>query len=137
MKPYSALFSNSLDIIIALILVTLWLVVFTFILHGYDQERYGENAGYCWPVTRAFLYLCAAIATVFAVGLVFLAWLRIASSFWMIWQLLWLISVVCVFRVLPFLGIVPIGWAWLENWRGRMNKNKTIFITVACPLAVV
>jgi hypothetical protein len=51
------------------------------------------------------------IAGIYLIGLIFLVWLKISSAFWLIWELLFLVSVVVVFWVVPALGVALLCWA--------------------------
>jgi hypothetical protein len=79
MNPYSALFSNPSDVMIAWASVILWLGLGTAILRLRDVLRSAPTPSLCWAAARSFLYLCAVLAGLSIVGLVFLAWLRIES----------------------------------------------------------
>jgi hypothetical protein len=135
MNPYSALFSNPFDIAVAWASASLWLIAGTLLLRSRNLARHDKTAGYCWSAARAYLYLCAVIAAVFAVGLIFLVWLQALTSFWLIWQLFWFMSVICVFRVLPYFAAVLVGWGLVERRQGRLN-NRDILIVMACPLGL-
>jgi hypothetical protein len=135
MNPYQALYSNPSDLAVAWVSVMLWLGVGVVVFRLRDMARHGKPLGYCWPAARAFLGLCFVIAAAFAVGLVFLAWLGIVSGFWFVWELAFLMGVICVFWVMPFVAAALVCWAITERWRGQRNTHS-IFVAVACPVAV-
>ena len=135
MNPYRPLFSKSSDIAIAWVIVVVWILVGTFLLRLKDLSRHRSSESYCWPAGRAFLWLCVFFATISIIGLIFLAWLRITSSFWVLWQLLWVLSIICIFRVLPFIAMALVGWALSDLWRHGARVSST-FIAIACPVAL-
>ena len=65
--------------------------------------------------------LCLVVGGIFFIGLVFLAWLKIASGLWFLWEPLFLMSVIAVFWVAPALAIVLLGWALV----GRQRLHHT------------
>jgi O-antigen/teichoic acid export membrane protein len=135
MNPYSALFSSPIDVVITWASVIVWLGIGTAVLRIRDGLRPDPKPDLCWAAARSFLYLCAILAGVSVIGLVFLAWLRIESPFWLIWQLLWLAGVIAVFQVLPFVCVLLVGWVLVRRWRDKMPA-RSIFISVACPVGV-
>jgi hypothetical protein len=136
MNPYAPLSSNPTDVGIAWAFVTGWLIAGTALLHSLDLASERKIATYCWAAARSFLWLCIAFVLIALVGLIFLQWLKIVSGFWFIWELLWLMSVVCIFRVLPFFCVLLVGWALVSRLTGTM-KHRTIFVAVSCPAALV
>jgi hypothetical protein len=62
-------------------------------------------------------------------------WLGIVSGFWFVWELAFLMGVICVFWVMPFVAAALVCWAITERWRGQRNTHS-IFVAVACPVAV-
>jgi hypothetical protein len=135
MNPYSPLFSHPTDVAIAWVSVIVWLSIGIALLRFRDGLLPGPMPSLCWAAARSFLYLCAMLAGVSIIGLLFLAWLRIESPFWLIWQLLWLVGVIAVFQVLPFVCVVLVCWALVQRRRGKMPA-RSIFISVACPTGV-
>jgi hypothetical protein len=80
--------------------------------------------------------LTGTIAAVFVVGLVFLAWLKITSALWFIWQFFFLMSVVCVFKVLPFFTLGLMCWALIGRRRASFSL-RSLKLTSACLMAVL
>jgi len=117
MSPYAPLFSNPVDLAFASASVAAWLIVAAGVLRRRFVAVPTRSEQMCSATALAFLSFVAAIMALFAVGLVFLAWLRITSVFWMFWEVFYLVSVVCVFWVLPFVAIGLACWALIGRWR--------------------
>ncbi len=130
MNPYQATFSDLSSIVIAWIMVLTWLIVVTVLLHQWDLEQRHGRLSYCWPAGSAFLLLCGLFAVNFLLGIVGLAWLQIQTMFWMFWELAWMLSIVSIFYVLPFVVVGLLGWQLLDLWRHGANRFR-IFIAWA------
>jgi len=135
-NPYALLFSHPVDIAIAWAAVAAWLVVVATLLRGRFTDLPIRSDQVCSQAASAFLALAVLIMAVFTIGLVFLAWLKITSAFWFIWQLFYLMSVVCVFRVLPFFAVALLCWAVIGRWRAGFSL-RTLRLTSAYLLAVL
>jgi hypothetical protein len=55
---------------------------------------------------------------------------------WSIYELLWIMSVIAIFRVLPFVCVLLVGWALVQSWR-RGIADRSILISIACPAGVI
>jgi hypothetical protein len=116
MNPYAPLFSNPVDVAVAWVAVGAWLFFGATALRRRFAAAPSRSERVCSAVTSAFLVLVIAIMALFAVGLVFFAWLKISSVFWGFWQLFYLMSVVCVFWVLPLFAVGLTCWALVGRW---------------------
>jgi hypothetical protein len=137
MNPYAPLFSNHADIAIAWLCVTIWLVI----VGAFSRRRFGavpiHAERVCSATASAFLLLAAVITLTFGVGLIFLAWLKVTSAFWIFWQLLYLMSVVCVFWVLPFVAVGLICWALIGKWRAGFSARSVKLASVCFPVVFI
>jgi hypothetical protein len=136
MNPYAPLFSHPADIVIAWFGVVVWLIIVVALLHRRFAAIPIRSERMCSAVASAFLALAVTITAVFVVGLVFLAWLKITSAFWFIWQLFYLMSVVCVFRVLPFFALGLMCWAFIGRRRASFSL-RSLKLTSACLIALL
>lgn len=136
MNPYAPLFSHPTDIAIAWVGVAAWLSIVTALLRRRFLASPIRSEQVCSAAASAFLALAGVIMAIFAVGLVFLAWLGITSVLWTFWQLFYLMSVVCVFRVLPLFALGLMCWALIGKWRASFSP-RTLKLTSACMSAVV
>jgi len=137
MNPYAPLFSNGADIAIAWLCVGVWLVVVVALLRKRFVTTPVRSERVCSATALAFLALAGVIMFIFGVGLVFLAWLKVTSAFWIFWQLFYLMSVVCVFRVLPLVAIGLICWALIGKWRAGFSTRSVRLASVCLPVVVV
>jgi hypothetical protein len=135
MNPYQTLFRNPFDVVTTWTMVIAWLLIGAAIMRVRDLARHRNAESYCWPAERAFLWLCALLAVNTAVGLVFIAWLHITSPVWSFWEFLLLLSIICIFQVLPFIAAFLVGWSALDMWRHGRSRSRILF-TAACPLAL-
>src|SRR5579859_2746356 len=127
------LFSNPFDLLIGWIGVMFWIGVGAVLFRAIGwPRRTPAKHGYWWCAVLAFLCLCVAFAIVQLVGLIFLNWLHVSSSFWMIWELMWLMTALSVFRVLPFVCVGVLSWALLRAGISR----PAIFSAMTCALGV-
>jgi hypothetical protein len=137
MNPYAPLFSNYADIAIAWLCVAAWLIV----VGAFSRRRFvavpihAEQV--CSATASAFLLLAAVIMLIFGVGLIFLAWLKVTSVFWVFWQLFYLMSVVCVFWVLPFVAIGLICWALIGRRRVGFSPRCVKLASACFPVVLI
>jgi hypothetical protein len=131
MNPYAPLFSHPVDLAVAWAAVAAWLIVDAGALRRRFAAVTSRAEQVCSAAALAFLVFVVAIMALFAVGLVFLAWLRITSVFWVFWQLFYLMSVVCLFRVLPFVAIGLTCWAVVGWWRVGFSL-RCLKLAAAC-----
>ena len=124
MNPYAPLFSNPVDLAVAWIFTGSWTVAGAFLLRPCFMSLQNRGERFCATAAVALLGLSALIAFVFVVGLVSLVWLKLTSAFWFIWELFYLMSVVCVFRTLPILVVALVGWAALGRWRSHFSVRS-------------
>jgi hypothetical protein len=136
MNPYAPLFSNPVDVSVAGVSVAVWLTIATVVLRKRFAGVPSRSERLCSAVASAFLALVVAIMGLFAVGLVFLAWLRITSVFWVFWQLFYLMSVVCVFWVLPLVALGLTCWAAV-GWWGVGLSSRCLKLVSACMTALL
>jgi len=116
------MYRSPMDQAIAWLLVTAWIVVGLFGARRRFQGAISSEA-YLLAASRALFTLCLFAAGVYVIGLIFLVWLKISSGFWLIWQLLFLMSVVAVFWVTPAVGIVLLCWALVGRKRLRHSSR--------------
>jgi hypothetical protein len=135
-NPYAPLFSHPADIAIAWFSVAVWLIIVAALLRRRFATIPIRSEQTCSALASAFLALAVTITAVFVVGLVFLAWLKITSGFWFIWQLLYLMSVVCVFRVLPLFALGLMCWALIGRRRASFSL-RSLKLTSACLMALL
>jgi hypothetical protein len=131
MNPYTPLFPHPVDLAVASLCVAVWLLVAGGLLRRRFVAVPSRSEQVCSGTALAFLALAVAIMALFAVGLVFLAWLRITSAFWVFWQLFYLMSVVCVFRVLPLVAVGLACWAAIGRWRIGFSL-RCLRLALAC-----
>jgi hypothetical protein len=135
-NPYAPLFSHPADVVIAWFSVAMWLIIVAALLHRRFAAIPIRAERMCSAVATAFLALTGTIAAVFVVGLVFLAWLKITSALWFIWQFFLLMSVVCVFKVLPFFTLGLMCWALIGRRRASFSL-RSLKLTSACLMALL
>jgi hypothetical protein len=131
MNPYAPLVSHPTDIGIAWLGVVVWLIIVAALLDRRFAAIPIRSERMCSAVASAFLALAATISAVFVVGRVLLVWLKITSAFWFIWQLFYLMSVICVFRVLPFFALGLLCWTLIGRWREGFSP-RSLRLTLAC-----
>ncbi len=136
MNPYAPLFSHPVDITMAWLSATAWLVIVAAKSRARVAALPIRSEQVCSRLASAFLSLAVAIMSIFTVGLVFLAWLKISSAFWFIWELFYLMSVVIVFRVMPLLAVILICWAAVGRWRAGFSL-RSLRLTSTCLVAVL
>ena len=130
MSPYAPLFSNSSDIAIAWLAVAAWLFIGVVLVRRRFAAISMRSEQVCSAAALSFFALALTIMLIFVVGLVFLVWLKITSVFWAFWQLFFLMSVVCVFRVLPFVAIGLLCWAFIGKQRASYS-SRILHLTLA------
>lgn len=137
MNPYAPLFSNPVDLAFASASVAAWLIVAAGVLRRRFVAVPTRSEQVCAATALAFLLFVVAIMALFVGGLVFLAWLRITSVLWMFWQLLYLVGVVCVFWVLPFVAIGLTCWALIGRWRLGFSSRCLKLASVCLPALLI
>jgi hypothetical protein len=133
MNPYQPPYSNVSDVVIVSVLVVLWLTVAGGVFRLRDSLKQRPSFGNASAAARGFLSLCFVIAATFIVGMVFLALFQIRSPLWAAYEVLFAMSVIAVFYVLPIVCIVVVGWAWVHR---RHDSDSPLFYDIACPLAL-
>jgi hypothetical protein len=136
MNPYAPLFSHPTDIAIAWVGVVAWLSILTALLRRRFVAFPIRSEQMCSAVALALLALAVTITAVFVIGLVFLAWLNVTSAFWFIWQLFYLMGVVCVFRVLPFFALGLMCCVFIGRRRANFSL-RSLKLTSACLMALL
>ena len=126
MSPYGPLFSNSVDLAVAWVCVSVWVLIGTLVLRKHLAAASSRLEVVCTAAALAVFILLALNLAVFAVGLVFLLWLKIKSAFWMFWQLFYILSVICVFRVLPVFALGLLAWAAIGRAKFAYGKPSLI-----------
>ncbi len=135
MSPYAALYSHPVDQAIAWLLVLAWLAGGVFAMRNHVRLAEAGPERYCEAAAWAFLMLSAVIAVNFGVGLVFLVWLKITSAFWFVWQLFYLMSVICVFWAMPVFAVSLLAWAAVGRFRGHYGR-RSLMLCAACLLGL-
>jgi hypothetical protein len=135
-NPYEPLFSNPVDSAVAWLFTAGWTVVGVFLLRPGFASLQSRAERVCAAAAASLLALSTLIAMVFITGLVFLVWLQLTSGFWLIWQLFYLMSVVCIFRVLPVVACVLLAWAALGRWRSHFG-TRSFGLSAGVMLAVI
>lgn len=74
---------------------------------------------------------CALFTINLLAGWVFLFKLEIKSPLWQVWTLSYTLSVIIIFRVMPFIAFSVLVWAILGKWVGSYTKN-VLWVAVAC-----
>jgi hypothetical protein len=129
MSPYAALYQNYSDQAITWLLVALWIFFACGVRKKLPESVPSEE--YLVAASRALFLLCLVLGGIFLVGLVFLAWLKIVSGFWFVWQLFFLISVITAFWVAPVLAVVLLGWALVARKRFRHSPRPLKMATLS------
>jgi hypothetical protein len=136
MNPYSALYSNPVDILSVCVFVVAWLGLGTAVSRLRNYLRGSERNDIWWDSARSFLALCVLIGAADSFMLVFLVLLRVSSPIWAVFDLVWMMGVIAVFYVLPIVCILLVGWAIAD--RRHDNAAQRAFLkVVACPMALV
>ena len=136
MNPYASLFSGAVDLAFASVGVAGWLIVAAAVLRRRFMVIPTRSEQVFSATALALLSLLLAIMGLFGVGLVFLAWLRITSVFWMFWQVLYSLSVVCIFWVLPFVITGLTCWVLIGRWRLGFS-SRCLKLPSVCLLALL
>jgi hypothetical protein len=134
MGPYAPLYRHPMDQVITWLIVVAWIMVE---LVG-ARKRFRDvipSEAYLLAASRAVFALCLVIGGIYLIGLIFLVWLKITSDFWFIWELLFLMSVVAGFWIMPALSISLICWAVLG--RGKFRHSPRVLASVARGLGCV
>ena len=76
MSPYGPLFSNSVDLAVAWVCVSVWVLIGTLVLRKRLTAASGRFEGICMAAALALFILSALNLAVFAVGLVFFRLIR-------------------------------------------------------------
>ncbi|HUD46864.1 MAG TPA: hypothetical protein VMR33_08540 [Candidatus Baltobacteraceae bacterium] len=121
MSQYAALYQNAGDQVVAWLLVALWILFACGVRKRLPESVPSEE--YLVAASRALFLLCLAVGGIFLVGLVFLAWLKISSGFWFVWELFFLMSVITAFWVAPVLAVFFLGWALVARKRFRHSPR--------------
>lgn len=69
------------------------------------------------------------------VGIVFLLWLKVASMFWVFWEVVFALSVISLFWFFPVVGIGFSFWVWLGKFKKHYSK-RSISLFWQCVLVV-
>lgn len=136
MSPYCPLYFKPVDVAFAIAVVFVWLAISGGLYNLRDRALNRTPLGKWWAAARGFISLCVVLSAMYAIGCVFLGWLKLASPFWLCYELAWLIGTIAVFYVLPLVCIGLVGWALVVRWRSK-RLDRTIFAAVACPFALV
>lgn len=131
MSPYAPLFSNPIDIAIAWFLVAAWLAIGAALFRVRSEITSMHPEDVCSAAAQAFLALVLTIMLIYIFGLVFLVYLKIQSFLWAFWELFFLMSVTCVFRVLPFFAIGLLCWAFFGKQKANYSP-RNLHLALAC-----
>jgi len=129
MSPYAALYQNYSDQAVTWLLVALWIFFACGVRKELPESVLSEE--YLVAASRALFLLCLVVGGIFLVGLVFLAWLKIVSGFWFVWELFFLMSVITAFWVAPVLAVVLLGWALVARKRCRHSPRPLKMATLS------
>jgi hypothetical protein len=135
MKSYMQLFSNPSDVICVWLLVVGWLVTVSALLRRRFSTVNIHSERNCSTTALAFLFLELIIMFTFLIGL-FMMWLKIESIFWLFWELAFLLSVICVFAVLPIITTCLLGWSLIGKWKANYSPLN-LRLTLLCLLAML
>jgi hypothetical protein len=135
MNPFARPFSNPVDIAVAWVGVVLCLLLFATVAHKRFPQVSTKSEQWFSGIAAGLMAFLALIVAVF-IGLIFLEWLRIQSPFWSFWGLLFPMSVICLFRVLPIFAVVLLGWAVAGRWKSHYSR-RSLFLALFCLLMVV
>jgi hypothetical protein len=118
------------------VFVTVWIMV-GLGLARLTFQKAASSETYLVAASRATTSLFLLIGLVYAIGLIFLVWLKIVSGFWFVWELMFLTSVVAVFWVGPALGIALLSWAAIGHWRLRYAPRAIATTGFALAILVI
>jgi hypothetical protein len=135
MNPYSALYSNPVDILTVCVFVVAWLGIGTAVNRFRVYLRGAAPTDISWDSARSFVALCVLIGSADLFMLVFLVLLRFSSPFWTVFELFWMLGVIAVFYVLPIVCILLFGWA-IADRRHDNSAKRAVLKVVACPIAL-
>jgi hypothetical protein len=131
MNPYAQFFSNPSDVAIVWLVVAGWLVIGSALARKRFATISIHSERVCSAVALAFFSLELTIMLIFAIGLIFLVWLKTTSVFWAFWKLGFFMSVICVFTVLPILAIGLFCWSFIGRQRANYS-SRNLYLSLIC-----
>lgn len=123
MNPYEILqYLHPIDLFMVWAGVVGWLIVGSGLIGKSHRINPIGAENICAAVAWAFLALVAAITAVLGLGLVLFVWLRFRPmEVSILWRHFAGISIVCIFKVLPFIASGLICWALVGRWRASFS----------------
>ncbi len=125
--------SNPAELRLVWVTVILLLPIAALCLRGSDTDSNLHE--FFQGVTIAFIALNLIILGNLLIGLIGLAWLKITSPFWLVWQLSYLLSDVAVRQVFPIVIAVLLVWGCYG--RVFLSYSNRSLATMAIAVAAV
>lgn len=121
--------------------VVTWLIVLTILGAGTHvvskslSSTLLASERHCLSLAFAFLSMNTAILANNVLVWLLLLKLKVVTPFWMIWQLVYLLSEVAILRVLPVVVLVILMWAFFGKCVSGY-KWSTLIMATACLLVL-
>lgn len=126
MNPYIPMFMHPTDQAITWLFSLLWVLIGAVSLR-WRFSGVLRSEGWFLSAIVAFCGLSVAIFVVFTIGLIFLIWLRIVSSFWFFYVVIQALSVVALFWVFPVFVAIFSLWLLFGKSRAKYSKRSVVF----------
>lgn len=133
--PYEATFSHPKDQMAAWLLVVFLLAIGMFVFRR-AVLPHGKGESLCFSFGITLVALLVAVAENLLFGWVFLIKLEIDSPLWTFWGLGYILTIIIVFRILPFFALILVAWATYGRFC-QSYSPRTVWIAGASLLLLV